>query len=140
MKKVVFSIIVITIGLLALLHITHQPPLQNLSELKLKQKYAIKPESSVDHSLFSELRQDFSSPQEVTERCIECHNQRHKEVIASSHWNWERISYVEDRGIASMGKSNVLNNYCIGASSNEQSCAACHIGFGMSNNERFDFE
>ncbi|MFO8000196.1 MAG: tetrathionate reductase family octaheme c-type cytochrome, partial [Marinilabilia sp.] len=63
-----------------------------------------------------------------------------KEVIASSHWNWERISYVEDRGIASMGKSNVLNNYCIGASSNEQSCAACHIGFGMSNNERFDFE
>ncbi|WP_010663284.1 tetrathionate reductase family octaheme c-type cytochrome [Marinilabilia salmonicolor] len=139
MKKVVFSIILSSIGILILIHIAYDPPLPNLGELKLKQEYAIKPTPSVDHTLFEELQKDFNSPQEVTEACIECHNQRHKEVIASSHWNWERISYVEDRGIASMGKSNVLNNYCIGASSNEQSCAACHIGFGMTN-DRFDFD
>ncbi len=140
MKKVVLSVILITIGLLALLHVTYRPPLQNLSELKLKQKYAVKPEPSVDHSLFSELQHEFSSPQEVTGACIECHNQTHKEVMTSSHWNWERISYVEGRGIASIGKSNVLNNYCIGASSNEMACAVCHIGFGMTDNDRFDYE
>ncbi|MGM0376995.1 MAG: tetrathionate reductase family octaheme c-type cytochrome [Bacteroidota bacterium] len=139
MKKIVFSVIGITTGLLILLNLISHPPLQNLSELKLKQEYAIKPEPSVDHSLFEELQNEFTSPQAVTEACIECHNQSHKEVIASSHWNWERISYVEGRGIASMGKSNVLNNYCIGASSNEQSCAACHIGFGMTD-DRFDFD
>ncbi|PWE01231.1 tetrathionate reductase family octaheme c-type cytochrome [Marinilabilia rubra] len=139
MKKVVLSVIAITIGILILLHIAYKPPLPNLGELKLKQEFAIKPEPDVDHSLFPELQKTFKTPQEVTEACIECHNQRHKEVIASSHWNWERISYVEGRGIASMGKSNVLNNYCIGASSNEQACAKCHIGFGMSD-DHFDFE
>lgn len=59
------------------------------------------------------------------------------EVMHSAHWNWERISYIEGRGLERVGKSNVINNYCIGASSNEQACAKCHIGFGMSG--RFDF-
>jgi hypothetical protein len=52
----------------------------------------------------------------------------------SAHWNWERISYIEGRGVAAAGKKNVLNNFCLGAQSNELSCAKCHIGFGMTNN------
>jgi len=76
MKRIVFSVIGITTGLLILLHITSHPPLQNLSEPKLKQEYVIKPEPSVDHSLFEELQRGFASTQAVTEACIECHNQR----------------------------------------------------------------
>jgi octaheme c-type cytochrome (tetrathionate reductase family) len=59
--------------------------------------------------------------------------------MSSAHWNWERVSYVEGRGITSAGKKNVLNNFCLGAQSNELACAKCHIGFGMTN-DQFDFE
>lgn len=51
--------------------------------------------------------------------------------MKSSHWNWEREEYVEGRGVVSIGKKNAVNNYCIGVEGNEQSCAKCHIGFGM---------
>jgi octaheme c-type cytochrome (tetrathionate reductase family) len=139
MKHTVLGIIIITVITLGFLQLTHRPQLQNLAEFKLKQTYAVKPEPSVDHKQFEELQKVFKSPQEVTEACIKCHNHTHKEIIASSHWNWERVSYVENRGIESMGKSNIINNFCIGASSNEQSCSKCHIGFGMTNNH-FDFE
>ncbi len=139
MKRTVLAIIVSTLFIVVLLQITHRPPVQNLAQFKLKQKYALKHHPSVDHTLFTELQREFKTPQEVTEACIGCHNERHKEVIASSHWNWGRVSYIENRGIQSIGKSNVINNFCIGASSNEQSCSKCHIGFGMTNNH-FDFE
>jgi octaheme c-type cytochrome (tetrathionate reductase family) len=138
MKRSIGVIVVVTIGLIAAIQLLHNPPLPNLNEYKLKQKYAERPQSSVDHSQFKELQRIFKTPQDVTETCIGCHNKRHEEVIASSHWNWQRISYVEGRGIAQMGKSNIINNYCIGASSNEQSCAKCHIGYGMTGNT-FDF-
>ncbi|HPR33103.1 MAG TPA: tetrathionate reductase family octaheme c-type cytochrome, partial [Prolixibacteraceae bacterium] len=55
-----------------------------------------------------------------------------------SHWNWERVSYVEGRGIEAAGKKNLINNFCIGAQTNELSCAKCHIGYGMTN-DHFDF-
>jgi hypothetical protein len=83
-------------------------------------------------------RKAFASPQEVTSACLECHNGTHKEIMASSHWNWERVSYIEGRGITSLGKKNILNNFCTGAGGNEQRCAVCHIGFGMSG-DKFDF-
>ncbi len=85
------------------------------------------------------LNRVFKTPQEVTEACLTCHTETHKEIMASSHWNWERAAYVEGRGISSAGKKNVMNNFCLGTSSNEQTCAKCHIGFGMTNNH-FDFE
>ena len=35
----------------------------------------------------------------VTAACISCHNERGREVMASSHWNWARQEYIEGRGI-----------------------------------------
>jgi len=97
----------------------------------LKEEYPKKDSTTADHTKFAVLQKKFSSPQEVTEACISCHNERHKEVMASNHWNWEREEYVQGRGIVYLGKKNALNNYCIGVEGNEQSCAKCHIGFGM---------
>ncbi len=139
MKKVIPPVILSIVLLIMGVHLFHRPELPNLVQHKLQQEYAIKPTPKVDHSQFEILQQDFKTPQEVTEACISCHNQSHKEIMASNHWNWDRISYIEGRGIDKIGKQNALNNFCIGATSNEQSCAVCHIGFGMSNN-LFDFE
>ncbi len=97
----------------------------------LKAKLSKKSAPSVDHTKFAVLQKKFNSPQEVTEACISCHTERGKEVMQSNHWNWEREEYVEGRGIVYLGKKNAINNFCIGVEGNEQSCAKCHIGFGM---------
>lgn len=111
----------------------------NLKLEALRQEYSLKPSKSVDHSKFEVLQKEFKTPQEVTEACISCHNERHTEVMQSSHWNWSRVSYVEGEGLQELGKKNLLNNFCIGAQSNEQACAKCHIGFGMTDDE-FSYE
>lgn len=138
MNKTITYSVLTTVIVLLLVNFFHKDKPLNLSQFELKQKFANKHKSSVDHSQFKILQQEFKSPQDVTETCLSCHNQRHEEIMHSSHWNWERIAYVENKGISKMGKKNVLNNFCIGASTNEQACAKCHIGFGMSHNT-FDF-
>ncbi|MFB6319512.1 tetrathionate reductase family octaheme c-type cytochrome [Saccharicrinis sp. FJH54] len=138
MFKPVITVILTVVALLVLLNLIQSNEYYNLKLEKLKQEYAIKPVSSIDHSKLPELNREFKTPQEVTEACNSCHTERHKEVMNSSHWNWERISYVEGRGITATGKRNVLNNFCIGSQTNQQACAKCHIGFGMSD-DHFDF-
>lgn len=104
----------------------------------LKERFAKKSRSSVDHAQLDRLKQVFTKPQEVTAACIACHNGRHVEVMQSSHWNWERTEYVPGKGIRSIGKRNLLNNFCIGIASNETSCTKCHAGYGYADG-RFDF-
>lgn len=103
----------------------------------LKQQYSIKSKPSVNHSLFVELKKTFKSPQEVTAACISCHNGRAEEVMHSTHWNWERLEYVEGKGIRAIGKRNILNNFCIGIAGSEQSCTRCHVGYGYANTNSY---
>lgn len=103
----------------------------------LKEKYSIKTQSSVDHSLFPELKKKFNTPQAVTAACISCHNGRAQEVMHSSHWNWDNLEYVEGKGIRRIGKRNILNNFCIGIAGSEQSCTRCHVGYGYVNNASY---
>lgn len=98
---------------------------------KLKAKYSVKHAPSADHAGFAVLKNKFTSPRQVTEACISCHNKRHKEVMRSSHWNWEREEYVEGRGVVYLGKKNAINNFCVSTPGNEGSCAKCHIGYGL---------
>jgi octaheme c-type cytochrome (tetrathionate reductase family) len=116
---------------------------KNSSEMtpmaKLKERFAPRPKPSIDHALFPQLRKRFVRPQEVTAACISCHNGRHAEVMQSTHWNWERSEYIPGKGIRPVGKKNVLNNFCIGISGNEQSCNKCHIGYGYADRS-FDFK
>ncbi len=140
MKKTIAGIIFVFLLVVILIHLFNtEDEYYNLKLEKLKQEYAIKPVPSIDHSKLPQLQREFSTPQEVTETCIACHTERHREVMASAHWNWERVSYIEGRGVAAAGKKNVLNNFCLGAQSNELSCAKCHIGFGMTN-DHYDFQ
>ncbi|MCX6136832.1 MAG: tetrathionate reductase family octaheme c-type cytochrome [Ignavibacteriales bacterium] len=137
-KPIILFLVIAGILLLAIIAQTHRhrdpSPL-----LELKQKYSQRHIPSVDHTKLPALQKKFSTPQEVTLACISCHTERHKEVMRSSHWNWEREEYVPGRGITYLGKKNALNNYCIGTEGNEQSCAKCHIGYGMTD-AKFGFD
>jgi octaheme c-type cytochrome (tetrathionate reductase family) len=108
-------------------------PIENL-----RARFAHKEAPSVDHSQFPQLKKRFTEPQQVTEACISCHNERHKEVMRSSHWNWERGEYMEGRGVRYVGKRNLLNNFCIGVAGSRQSCDKCHVGYGWGD-KGFDF-
>jgi octaheme c-type cytochrome (tetrathionate reductase family) len=108
----------------------HKNSSENTPQEKLKERYTHKVQASVDHSLFPQLKKKFKRPQEVTAVCISCHNGRAAEVMRSTHWNWERVEYIAGKGIRALGKKNVLNNFCIGISGNEQSCNKCHAGYG----------
>ena len=138
MLRNILLVIVVVIISLVMVNVFHQEDNYNLKLESLRHKYALKAIPSVNHSKLPALQRDFKTPQEVTEACLSCHTETHKEVMASSHWNWERVAYVEGRGISSTGKNNVMNNFCLGTNSNQQSCAKCHIGYGMTSSH-FDF-
>ncbi|MCL5743917.1 MAG: tetrathionate reductase family octaheme c-type cytochrome [Acidobacteria bacterium] len=104
----------------------------------LKLRYEQKRTRSVDHSKLPALQKRFTTPQQVTEACISCHNERHKEVLNSSHWNWSEAEYIPGRGVRSAGKKNVINNFCIGVTSNLKGCDQCHSGYGYID-QSFDF-
>jgi octaheme c-type cytochrome (tetrathionate reductase family) len=131
MRKIVLVLVLLTltvIGTITFLKSRNVEP-DRLAELKYKYTKEEKP--SVDHSKFEILNKNFTTPQEVTQACLSCHNESDKQVMQSNHWNWERQEYIEGRGIVSIGKKNAINNFCIGVQGNEKSCAKCHIGFGI---------
>jgi octaheme c-type cytochrome (tetrathionate reductase family) len=99
--------------------------------MQLKNKYSQAASSLVDHSKFEVLQKKFTAPQQVTKACETCHNKTAGQVMRGNHWNWERAEYIKGRGIVYLGKKNAINNFCIGTKGNEQSCAKCHIGYGM---------
>ena len=139
MKRILLSLFLIG-ALGGLVFAALRRPGRELTPLEeLKQHLAKKPKPSVDHSKFAQLKGPFKRPQEVTAACISCHNGRSTEVMASTHWSWERSEYVEGKGIRPVGKKNVLNNFCIGISGSEASCNKCHIGFGWGD-ASFDFK
>jgi len=88
---------------------------------------------NTDHSTFAELKKAFKSGPEVTEACLECHENSAKEIHKTLHWNWE-VPGAEGK----LGKKNVINNFCVANSSNEPRCTSCHIGYGWKD-KSFDF-
>ena len=131
MKKIVIILLLLGLIIFSAVKLLTTKTYDPTNLTLLEEKYPKKDISSADHTQFAVLKKKFNSPQEVTEACISCHTERDKEVMRSSHWNWEREEYIEGRGIISIGKKNAINNFCIGVEGNEQSCAKCHIGFGM---------
>ena len=138
MKRFIIPVVALAIFAIYFLSTITNKSIEQTPLADLKERYSKKEKPSVDHTKFSQLKKHFARPQEVTAACIECHNERHTEVMKSSHWNWEREEYIEGRGIRYVGKKNILNNFCIGINTNEQSCNKCHIGYGWGD-KNFDF-
>jgi octaheme c-type cytochrome (tetrathionate reductase family) len=93
---------------------------------------------SADHSKFEILKQTYSSAHDVTAACLSCHTERDKEVMATSHWLWQREEKLEGKGVVPLGKRNIINNFCIGTKGSEGTCTRCHIGYGWADTT-FDF-
>lgn len=138
MRRIVLILALLGVGVVVGVGALRAPVTEATPLQRLKAEYARRRTPSVDHTKFAVLQRRFASPQEVTAACLSCHTERGKEVMASSHWNWARQEYVPGRGIRTIGKRNVINNFCIGVSGNLAGCDKCHAGYGYVDSS-FDF-
>ncbi|MBN2236105.1 MAG: tetrathionate reductase family octaheme c-type cytochrome [Bacteroidales bacterium] len=103
------------------------------SRLKIE-NYTFKADRKIhapgDHQKFIILQQEFKRPQDVTLACLSCHTERHEEVMINNHFSWDRQEEILNHGQVSVGKKNILNNFCVGIGSNEAMCTKCHAGYG----------
>jgi len=90
-----------------------------------------------DHSEY--IEGPFEKPQDITETCLMCHEGVDKDIMKTRHWNWLGDEFTNRDGEKmKLGKQNIINNFCIGVSSNWARCTSCHIGYGWKDNS-FDF-
>jgi len=136
-KLLILFIAIVTPWIIGVLYVNNTRSSQKADSVKLvnfKKDTVLK----VDHSKFEILAQKFETPQAVTEACLSCHNLTAHDVMKSSHWKWTK-DYITDSGdTIQLGKKNIINNFCIGISSNEARCTSCHIGYGWKDH-KFDF-
>jgi len=140
MKKIVIPLVLIGLVIVSAISFLTSKSSEQTKLMVLKEQFGKKAVQHVDHSQFLELKKKFTTPQQVTEACIVCHNGRAQEIMRSNHWNWEKAEYVKGRGIVYLGKKNAINNFCIGTEGNEMSCAKCHVGYGMSSSKDFNYQ
>ncbi len=93
------------------------------------------PPSTADHGKFKELEGPFKTGPEVTRACLQCHTEAAKQIHKTKHWTW---SAFNERTGQTLGKRNVINNFCISTQSNIAACSSCHVGYGWTD-DSFDF-
>jgi octaheme c-type cytochrome (tetrathionate reductase family) len=82
----------------------------------------------------------FSTGQEVTAACLQCHEDAGQQMLQNVHWTWESEPVMlpgRDEPVT-IGKRNQINNFCIGIQGNWEGCTRCHSGYGWSD-ANFDF-
>ena len=84
------------------------------------------------------IKEPINEPQDVTRQCLKCHMDEAKDFMKTSHWRWALEQEVNGKDV-DRGKGNALNNYCTSVAGNEQFCAKCHAGYGMTSVKTFDF-
>jgi len=90
-----------------------------------------------DHTIYFEG--DYSTPQEITETCLGCHEDAGTDILKTRHWNWQGEPFQAENGeTVQLGKQNLINNYCIAVTSNWPRCTSCHISYGWAD-DSFDF-
>ncbi|MGA8892020.1 MAG: hypothetical protein WB493_10655 [Anaeromyxobacteraceae bacterium] len=80
----------------------------------------------------------FPNAYSVTAACVKCHAAAATQVMGSAHWNWAGptpdlvsiVDLVTPVNPGTIGKVNLLNNFCVGVPSNEKRCDQCHAGYG----------
>lgn len=79
----------------------------------------------------------FATPMDVTKKCLECHEDASKQMMATSHWTWELEQEIDGKKVK-RGKKNALNNFCVSINGNWPRCTSCHVGYGWKD-ANFDF-
>ncbi len=65
--------------------------------------------AEVDHAQFV-AGATFKTGQEVTAKCLECHDQEAADFMKTSHWKWAEEQTVKGKKME-LGKRNVINNF-----------------------------
>lgn len=82
----------------------------------------------------------YESGSEVTQACLECHQEAGDEMLQTVHWKWESepVLLPGREEPVTIGKKNQINNFCIGIQGNWTGCTRCHAGYGWDSAD-FDF-
>ncbi|MBW6486683.1 MAG: tetrathionate reductase family octaheme c-type cytochrome [Syntrophobacterales bacterium] len=83
--------------------------------------------AEVDHAQFVEGA-TFKSGQEVTAKCLECHDKEAADLMKTTHWKWSKEQDVNGKKME-LGKKNVINNFCLAVPGNWPGCTICHAGY-----------
>ena len=100
--------------------------------------------TAFDHGALTELAGPFAADnagaKAVTAKCIGCHAKAADDMLKTAHWKWlgSTPNLEGHKTGATVGKLNLINNFCVAVPSNEQRCAQCHAGYGYKDNT-FDF-
>ncbi|BDG05236.1 hypothetical protein [Anaeromyxobacter oryzae] len=66
----------------------------------------------------------------VTAACIKCHEAEADQLLGSNHFTWLGSSNLVGKTTpSSIGKRNVINNFCVATASNEARCMQCHPSY-----------
>lgn len=89
------------------------------------------------HKHAPQLAGPFPNGYAVTKACLGCHAKQAKDFMGSIHWKWQGPTpqLVGPDGKkklnpGTLGKKNLVNNFCIAVPSNEKRCDQCHAGYG----------
>jgi octaheme c-type cytochrome (tetrathionate reductase family) len=78
----------------------------------------------------------------VTTVCLECHAQQAADFMGTQHWTWRGPTpqlfdvdgtfqpSTSPQNPGTIGKANLVNNFCVSVASNEKRCDQCHAGYG----------
>jgi octaheme c-type cytochrome (tetrathionate reductase family) len=91
--------------------------------------------AATDHTDF--IQGPFASGPEVTEKCLECHEQAAVDVMQTTHWSWSAHQSINGK-MVDRGKKNAINNFCVSINGNWSRCTSCHVGYGWKD-AGFDF-
>jgi octaheme c-type cytochrome (tetrathionate reductase family) len=93
------------------------------------------PALAADHSDYFDG--PLNTGQEVTAKCLECHEDAAEHVMKTSHWTWSLEQEIDGKKV-NRGKANAINNFCVSINANWPRCTSCHIGYGWKD-ASFDF-
>lgn len=91
-----------------------------------------------DHTQF--FTGTYTTGSDVTRACLSCHEEAGEQVAHTSHFTWlsEPVAVEGEDQLVSIGKANLLNNFCLSAAANLEGCTRCHAGYGWTD-DTFDF-
>lgn len=89
------------------------------------------------HANAPQLKGPFASGYAVTAACVGCHQQAAAEFMSTIHWTWNgpaeqlyKIGNPTERFDGGVGKTVLINNFCVATASNDKRCDQCHAGYG----------
>jgi hypothetical protein len=65
--------------------------------------------AEVDHAQFVQ-GSTFKTGQDVTAKCLECHDKEAADFMKTPHWKWSEDQIIRGKKME-LGKKNVINNF-----------------------------